>query len=864
MNFYRKQTNVTISTIAGLGRWPGGVVVLLMLCCIAPAASAVNQPPRPNQMPISQEEAFGPFGTWTNIKTEYGAVGDGKADDTDALQQAFNDAGSPTSKRQVLFLPAGTYRITKSLQRTGAAGFVLIGDSPDTVTIKWDGPAGKPIEPPPYNGATWAKEAPTVNPADMFWFNGMHSRIERITFDGAGKAAAGIAFKWHDRNDKNQIKSHRLNLTDVVFKDLAMGFDGGGKFLSLDSEVLMLRCKFLRCSEFGVGLRSFNAVNYWLWSCEFDNCRVGVSNEPRPHGGIFHVYNSVFRNSQEADATIFHSGFFGIRNCTSIGSKRFFHAKNNGLNGATIVLQGNTIIDPIAYDAFIFETLGNVMLVDNTVFSRAAAQGPVVRAEVSVEGANEWDRKNNIASFKDGFAVVDLVAIGNAFTVPQPLAVRGRLTAIGTRTLPIQSPRPAVPDLPPAPRWSTGKVFSVPANATGADVQKAIDEAAAFAANSAGAAPIVHLPHGIHNVTQTIVIPANAPIRIVGDGSYSWFDGRRGTVLKWAGTTIDGPVLRLAGPSRTLVQDVTVTTARPIVGDRKAPPKPTLDRAIVVDDPDQAGGRVVLRNCNTDAGAGIGLLVEGLDETQVRIAAHEGAGILQWRRDWDPQIPTDSLIPYPTVRVVGGPQAKAGKAVNARVDLIGTNTGRYDVRDGGHLVVRDQWYESNWAPFHMRLTGNGRFTLDNGLEAAFTHPNLKSVSPMYVLQDFTGTLALLNVGTDGSNNNPLVSFSGNCQGAKVLLLGVKHEAGNFIAGEDTRGASVTKLHLRSGIHPVEAPGVDENNIRLLLQDMRNLDRDLPWAGAAAPAGAGDVRLIRVATENPRIGLHIVRMENVSK
>jgi polygalacturonase len=36
-------------------------------------------------------KAYGPFATWANVKADYGAIGDGKADDTDAIQKALND-----------------------------------------------------------------------------------------------------------------------------------------------------------------------------------------------------------------------------------------------------------------------------------------------------------------------------------------------------------------------------------------------------------------------------------------------------------------------------------------------------------------------------------------------------------------------------------------------------------------------------------------------------------------------------------------------------------------------------------------------------------------------------------------------------
>ncbi len=264
----------------------------------------------------------------------------------------------------------------------------------------------------------------------MFWFNGRNSRFERLTFDGAGKAASGFAFKWQTQKRPNRAPSHRISLADMVFKDMAIGVDGGGKQCWLDSEVLIQRCQFLRCSQFGIGLHHFNSVDYWVWHCTFIDCNVGVSNEPKPHGGVVHVYESLFRGSKEADFTIWHAGFFALRNNTSIGSRRFVHAKNNGPNGALINLQGNHVVDTLEPDAIVLETQGNVNLMDNVIVSRAGAKGPVVRAGVSA-GAPPWE--GNASNFHDGWAPMGLSVIGNAFTVAEPIEVHGQLLELDTR-----------------------------------------------------------------------------------------------------------------------------------------------------------------------------------------------------------------------------------------------------------------------------------------------------------------------------------------------------------------------------------------------------------------------------------------------
>ena len=53
-----------------------------------------------------------PFPSWANVKTEFGAVGAGQADDTAAIQWALVSVRSKASPQKVFYFPAGTYRST--------------------------------------------------------------------------------------------------------------------------------------------------------------------------------------------------------------------------------------------------------------------------------------------------------------------------------------------------------------------------------------------------------------------------------------------------------------------------------------------------------------------------------------------------------------------------------------------------------------------------------------------------------------------------------------------------------------------------------------------------------------------------------
>ena len=95
-----------------------------------------------------REEFNGPYPSWANVKTRFKAAGDGRKDDTKPIQLAL-DSLTRTSKRLfntaphtrylVVYLPAGTYRITGTLRLEGRIGVSIIGEDPLTTIIKWDG-----------------------------------------------------------------------------------------------------------------------------------------------------------------------------------------------------------------------------------------------------------------------------------------------------------------------------------------------------------------------------------------------------------------------------------------------------------------------------------------------------------------------------------------------------------------------------------------------------------------------------------------------------------------------------------------------------------------------------------------------------
>jgi len=129
---------------------------LASLFSIADAASLVaagDAPPHAN-LPPAAEGTPSMFRPVLNVR-DFGAKGDGKTDDTDALVKALEAAGKPDPANPgrnfpaTVFIPAGTYRITKTIAmdaRVQAARIegegALASRTGFRTMLIWDGPEG--------------------------------------------------------------------------------------------------------------------------------------------------------------------------------------------------------------------------------------------------------------------------------------------------------------------------------------------------------------------------------------------------------------------------------------------------------------------------------------------------------------------------------------------------------------------------------------------------------------------------------------------------------------------------------------------------------------------------------------------------
>jgi len=429
------------------GRWADrGAMVAALLAAIGILTAAA--PAGPRRIPSL---SWTPRSDWVNVLS-LGAVGDGMADDTPAIQKALDGVRSGST----VYLPAGTYRVTKTLRLTGPLiGVSVIGHGRDT-TLRWDGPAG----------------------ASLLVDDGVAaSRFVGLQFDGAKAAAIGFH---HDSDHRFETEVRHGHLAFRNFTSAAVLAEPKDKYALAETE--FVNCLFEDCGR-GVVFVSFNDYNYTFDGCEFRRCRIGIECA---HGN-FYARNSHFEASGEVDILASPEHASSVRRCTSVGSRAF-------------IRYGNPVAPLIVQDCRVAkwtDPAGAVRLAGAPVllFDCAFDGGPAGRKPVRIARAGQ----RLIVSENRSDGSPDVIQPGHAGRV-YVIPAGKRKASLASAERRFLKDTAAVPAKVFDVRRDFGAAGDGKTDDTAA-IQKAID-----AARKHGRGGLAYLPTGTYAITDTLRI----------------------------------------------------------------------------------------------------------------------------------------------------------------------------------------------------------------------------------------------------------------------------------------------------------------------------------------------------------------------
>lgn len=433
---------------------------------------------------------------WVSVKDEpapgiAGAKGDGVADDTGAIQKHLDTVTNGT----VLYLPAGTYRLTatlKLLTKDRLLGVMILGHGRDTRLV-WDGPAGQPM----------FIEGISTN-----------SRYQGLSFDGKGKASVGLHH--HNAFFKTEVGHRHLafrNLTDagILVNDAPA-----------TAETMFENCLFEDCGR-GIAFLSFNDYDFTIDGCEFRRTRIAIECQ---HGNTY-IRNCRFEGSTEFDIILHGEHGSSVRRCVSVGSRQFLRHSNSV---APVTIQDCQVSGWTNPEAAV-ELGGAPATLFDCAFSNPPANG---QAPVRLWPGQVLCASGNTPGDPKGL----LRGAEQARVIDIPAGTRkGSLTAPDRRFLKESVPTPsAILDV----KRDFGAKGDGVTDDTAA-LQKAID-----AARSKGRGVLVYLPRGNYVVTSTLNV-SGADYTLGGTGFRS--------ALVWKGPA-DGTIVNVHDPLNVTIENL--------------------------------------------------------------------------------------------------------------------------------------------------------------------------------------------------------------------------------------------------------------------------------------------------------------------
>ena len=653
---------------------------------------------------------------------------------------------------------------------TSHMNVMVMGEDPSKTSIIWDG----------------------ADDGVMMFCNGVrYSKFGRITWNGQGKPVTAYAHEW-DGQTPNAATG--LQHADEVFMDMAIGIRAGRPHF-MDAETNVLRCKFIRLSQAGVRIQSFNALDWFIWDSEFTDCAMGVTNDPG--AGHYHVYRCQFNRSSVADVVTGNANYFSIRHNISRGSRRFIESRMIGGWSVPLTVQGNTVLDATEVNPICVLNAGPSLFIDNTI-----RQTPKFISSPPI--------------FSWAYITAEYVGIGNISNSAKPINTTGRLLEIGSQTKSTSDIRiPYYPSVT-APENKHRKTFEVPKNSDESAIFMAIGKAAKLMGQRA----VVHIPIGEYKLTKPIVFPVGGDMQLVGDGYQ--------TNLHWVGPA-GSSMFILKGPSHVTLRDFKMS------GDDK-------QNGITITNCDQPNSHVFGDDLIVN-GSKQALLVYRLQNTDVMLRSFYPSCKSGLKVVGSDKAARNEYTKTRTV-LFGGASSNCSTM--------------YSVENGGRLMAQDIWYEGQPTAF-AQLKGSGTFTLSGaqiapgraGPNASPNDPESAGIS----IVDFTGkasfltnviqTRALVTGKTDKAN----VMFMGIEAGdAQVLTPPPADAKVSLLFSRRYASASEGEPPTRS------LPDIGSSDPTWVLSMLQQLRTDTPQWLTVKTKNVTDVRIFRVQIDGFNNGI----------
>jgi len=463
----------------------GGLVLPLLVVALALGGCVgLRAENRTVAIPQIPSLAWEQRSDWMNVK-EHGAVGDGVADDSAAIQALYDRLSRGEIK--TVYFPPGEYRITRTLIiGDNVDGISIVGHGRDTV-LAWDGEPG----------------------GSMYWSRGVHrSRTVGLTYDGRGKGGIGSEHRSAGRYETHLVYQH------CAFLNLDYGIAvNKNPSKAASAEIRYDNCLFQNCGT-GVLLNEFNDYDNWFTRCAFVDCGVGLHSRR----GNYFLYACSFERSREVDVRQelpAHSS--SMRLCTSSGSRRFFETNTRHYGFA---------IQDCRIDSWTGED-GAIVLAQRgptTIFDCVFTNPPNTAAPI---------RLANTAAFQQALVVSNNRSDGtesvvdpgpNSRVVDIPPGKRGAVLTSAAQRFLSDTAR------------ADGRIFDAKRDFGAAGDGKADDTEAIrrtlAAARDHGRGAVAYLPYGRYRITDTIeVAGADYAIESTGWGSALVWDGAAGGTM---------------------------------------------------------------------------------------------------------------------------------------------------------------------------------------------------------------------------------------------------------------------------------------------------------------------------------------------